>query len=131
MPGARADNQVEIWATGIMVPEALKASESLVLDGVYASVFNCTSPDRAYRRWQEAASRRRAAGLAGAPLVSVIDGHPSALAWVGSMLGARCVPLGVSAYGQSGVPAELYREFGIDSDAIAAAAFAALDAARS
>ncbi|MDQ6945373.1 MAG: hypothetical protein M3256_03680 [Actinomycetota bacterium] len=51
-PGARADNQVRIWATGIMVPEALRASDELLADGVYASVFNCVSPDRVYRAWQ-------------------------------------------------------------------------------
>ena len=32
--GARPDNQVHIWATGVMVPEALRASEELRLDGV-------------------------------------------------------------------------------------------------
>jgi pyruvate dehydrogenase E1 component len=58
--------------------------------------------------------------------VTVLDGHPLALAWVGSMLGVHALPLGVTQYGQSGTPAELYREFGIDSDAIAAACFAAL-----
>jgi pyruvate dehydrogenase complex dehydrogenase (E1) component len=42
------------------------------------------------------------------------------------MLGVHSLPLGVTQYGQSGTPAELYREFGIDSDAIAAACFAAL-----
>ena len=120
---AHARNQVQIWATGIMIPEALKASESLELDGVYASVFNCLSPDLVYRAWQTGG---RSAGLK-LPAVTVIDGHPLALSWVGSMLGVPCVALGVTRYGQSGTLAELYREFEIDAEAIHAAAFSALD----
>lgn len=129
--GARGDNQVQIWATGVMVPEAVKASEELLLDGVFASVFNCVSPDRAYRSWQTHVldGLDRSAGTfaqSGAPVVTVLDGHPSALAWVGSALGVRSYPLGVTGYGQSGLPSDLYREFRIDHDSIALAAFTAL-----
>jgi pyruvate dehydrogenase complex dehydrogenase (E1) component len=42
------------------------------------------------------------------------------------MLGVRCVPLGVTDYGQSGTPEDLYREFKIESDSIACAAFTAI-----
>jgi pyruvate dehydrogenase E1 component len=125
-PGVRSDNQVHIWATGAMVPQALKASEELRLDGVFASVYNCLSPDLVYRSWQAGVATGRRPGRGEAPVVTVLDGHPLALAWVGSMLGVQSLPLGVTQYGQSGTPAELYREFGIDSDAIAAACFAAL-----
>ena len=121
-PGARPDNQVQLWATGIMVPEALAASADLLADGVYASVYNCLSPDLVFRAWRAGSP----AAAPAHPVVTVLDGHPSALAWVGSMLGARCVPLGVAAYGQSGTPADLYREFGIDRESIAVAAFDAL-----
>jgi pyruvate dehydrogenase E1 component len=125
-PGVRSDNQVHIWATGAMVPQALKASEELRLDGVFASVYNCLSPDLVYRSWQAGVAAGRRPGRGEPPVVTVLDGHPLALAWVGSMLGVHALPLGVTQYGQSGTPAELYREFGIDSDAIAAACFAAL-----
>jgi pyruvate dehydrogenase E1 component len=125
-PGVRGDNQVHIWATGAMVPQALKASEELRLDGVFASVYNCLSPDLVYRSWQAGVAAGRHPGRGEAPVVTVLDGHPLALAWVGSMLGVHSLPLGVTQYGQSGTPAELYREFGIDSDAIATACFAAL-----
>ena len=125
-PGVRSDNQVHIWATGAMVPQAIKASEELRLDGVFASVYNCLSPDLVYRSWQAGVAAGRRPGRGEPPVVTVLDGHPLALAWVGSMLGVHALPLGVTQYGQSGTPAELYREFGIDSDAIAAACFAAL-----
>ena len=65
-------------------------------------------------------------GRGEAPLVTVVDGHPSALAWVGSMLGVRGLPLGVTDFGQSGDRDDLYREARIDADAIAAACFAAI-----
>ena len=119
--GARPDNQVHIWATGVMVPEALRASEELRLDGVFASVWNCLSPDLVFRNWH------RWSGRGTAPVVSVLDGHPSALAWVGAMLGVRGRPLGVTDYGQSGTPGELYRAFGIDAEGIASAVFQALE----
>jgi pyruvate dehydrogenase E1 component len=130
-PGARQDNQVHIWATGIMVPQALRASDDLQLDGVFASVFNCVSPDRSYRAWQSHVhgGLDQSVGLYGDqsfPVVTVLDGHPSALAWVGSALGVRSYPLGVVGYGQSGTPEDLYRQFRIDHDSIALAAFSAL-----
>jgi len=96
---------------------------------VYTRVRNCVSPDRVYRTWQDSLRRgtRSVHTKGDAPIVTVIDGHPAALAWVGSMAGVRCHPLGVTEYGQSGTPSDLYREYGIDSDAICAAAFALLD----
>lgn len=131
-PGARPDNQVQIWACGIMVPEAIRASEELCLDGVYASVINCVSPDLTYRTWQSLARSRKGGALNEhnrfrVPIVTVIDGHPSALSWLGSAFGVQTQSLGVTAFGQSGTPAELYTEYGIDRDSIADAAFVALD----
>jgi len=128
-PGADRTNTVQLWATGVMVPEALKAAEELMLDGVFTSVWNCVSPGRVYRRWHEsfAGGSEPVSVTGGAPAVTVIDGHPSALAWVGSMAGVRCHPLGVTGYGQSGTPRDLYQEFHIDADAICAAAFGLLD----
>jgi pyruvate dehydrogenase E1 component len=56
------------------------------------------------------------------PVVSVLDGHSHALAWLGTALGVPHVPLGVDGFGQSGARADLYRHYGIDSDSIARAA---------
>jgi pyruvate dehydrogenase complex dehydrogenase (E1) component len=42
------------------------------------------------------------------------------------MLGVRAFPLGVSDFGQSGLPGELHAHFKIDEDAISYAAYAAL-----
>ena len=54
----------------------------------------------------------------GAALVSVLDGHPAAHAWMGAVRGHRVVPLGVDRFGQAGDIPDLYREYGLDSDAI-------------
>ncbi len=51
-------------------------------------------------------------------VVTVIDGHPTTLGWIGSVAGHRTVPLGVEHFGQTGTIADLYRHFGIDAQAI-------------
>jgi pyruvate dehydrogenase E1 component len=53
-----------------------------------------------------------------ASLVTVLDGHPATLSWLGSVRGHRVVPLGVDRFGQSGDLADLYRAYRIDADAI-------------
>ena len=58
-----------------------------------------------------------------APLVTVMDGHPATLSWLGA--GGRAVyPLGVDRFGQSGDIPDLYKEYGLDADAILDAAAA-------
>ena len=64
----------------------------------------------------------------GASLVTVLDGHPAALTWLGAVAGHRVVPLGVDRFGQSGDIPDLYREYRLDVDAIiSAVARACLD----
>jgi pyruvate dehydrogenase E1 component len=55
-------------------------------------------------------------------IVTVLDGHPATLAWLGAVGGHRVRPLGVEHFGQTGTIAELYRHYGIDANAIIAAA---------
>ncbi len=54
----------------------------------------------------------------GAALVTVLDGHPATHAWLGSVRGQRVVPLGVDHFGQAGDIPDLYRAYGLDTDAI-------------
>jgi hypothetical protein len=58
----------------------------------------------------------------GAALVTVGDFHPATLSWLGAVAGSTIVPLGVDRFGQSGDIADLYRAYGIDTDAILDAA---------
>ena len=59
-------------------------------------------------------------------LITVIDGHPATLAWLGAVHGHRTVPLGVEHFGQTGTVQDLYRHFGLDSASIARSANNAL-----
>ena len=95
-----------------------------------------TSADRLNSGWT-AARRARARGhrdatsqierlMADVPrdatLITVTDGHPATLAWIGSVMGHQTAPLGVEHFGQTGTIGDLYRHFMIDADAIVAAA---------
>jgi pyruvate dehydrogenase E1 component len=124
-PGYDPDRAVHIFAAGVMVSEALAASHALGGDDVFASVFVVTSPDRLYRGLT--APRPYLEELVDpdeedVPVVSVLDGHPHTLAFIGSALGVTQLPLGVADFGQSGTREDLYRHYGIDAAAIARAA---------
>src|SRR5712691_10039336 len=119
------ENAVHVFAAGAMVPEAVEAGRLLRERGVLASVFVVTSPDRLYRDLRGAAPYLETlvgADEEGIPVVSVLDGHSHALAFIGSALGAPQLALGVDDFGQSGTRADLYRHYGIDAAAIARAA---------
>ncbi|MEK9795832.1 MAG: transketolase, partial [Alphaproteobacteria bacterium] len=53
-----------------------------------------------------------------AGLVTVLDGHPMTLSWLGGVSNHNIVALGVETFGQSGNLEQLYRLHGIDADAI-------------
>jgi pyruvate dehydrogenase E1 component len=56
------------------------------------------------------------------PVVSALDGHSHALAFLGGALGVPQLALGVDHFGQSGARADLYRHYGIDAEAMVQAA---------
>jgi pyruvate dehydrogenase E1 component len=57
-----------------------------------------------------------------ARIVTVIDGHPTTLSWLGAVHGHRVQALGVEHFGQTGTIADLYAHYRIDQDAIIEAA---------
>ncbi len=118
-------NAVSLFAAGVTVPEAITAQRALRERGVLASVFAVTSPDRLYRGLRDARPYLEdlvSADEEGVPVVSVLDGHSHALAFIGAALGVPQQALGVDHFGQSGARGDLYRHYGIDSAAIARAA---------
>jgi pyruvate dehydrogenase E1 component len=118
-------NAVHLFATGVMVPEAVAAARTLAAAGVHANVFAVTSPDRLYRGLRDRRPYLEdlvTADEEDVPIVSVVDGHSHALAFLGSALGVVQVPLGVDDFGQSGTRRDLYAHYGIDAAAIAHAA---------
>ena len=124
--------ELSIVACGPVVEEALKAHEQVVEDIPGAGLLVVTSADRLQSGWVHA-QRAGAFGersyieqlllplAATAGLVTVLDGHPATLAWLGAVGCHRIVPLGVEKFGQSGSLPELYRAYGLDVDAIVGA----------
>jgi pyruvate dehydrogenase E1 component len=138
------DDAVVLATCGAMAPEVLAAAELLEADeGVAAGVLCVSSPDRLYREWRArrlaslrdiAAPRREShlerlvpRELRRLPIVTVIDGASHALAFIGSCVGARVVPLGVDRFGQVGSLGEVYDAYDLSPDAIATAALIALE----
>ncbi len=117
---------------GPVAPEAEAAFEVLRDEEPGAGLLAVTSPDRLHAGWLDAQRARRSgdrnavshiervlAPLArGASLVTVLDGHPATHSWMGAVRGQRVVPLGPDHFGQSGDIPDLYREYGLDTDAI-------------
>ena len=127
------DNAVHIFAAGVMVPEAVAAARELRARGVLANVFVVTSPDLLYRGLREPRPYLESLVTAeeeGVPVVSVLDGHSHALAFIGGALGVSQLALGVDHFGQSGARGDLYRHYGIDAAAMAQAVYSFLPARR-
>jgi hypothetical protein len=72
------------------------------------------------------AARLLGAVPAAARLVTLVDGHPATLSWLGAVRGQCVEPLGVESFGQSADLPDLYRTYGLDADAVVAAAARAL-----
>ena len=128
--------QVVVAYTGAVAPEAIQAIGLMAEDRRDIGLLAVTSADRLNAGWS-AALRARERGLVharshierlfeGLPpncaLVTVLDGHPATLGWLGSVFGHRTRPLGVEHFGQTGSIQDLYRHHGIDANAIIAAA---------
>jgi pyruvate dehydrogenase E1 component len=133
-PGA----ELAIVYSGALAPEAKAAHEAIVEDIPGAGLLAITSADRLNAGWH-AAGRAREDGRKSvqchiehllapldsqAGLVTVLDGHPSGLEWLGSVRGQRVQALGVEHFGQSGDLPDLYRHYRIDAEAILDAAAA-------
>jgi pyruvate dehydrogenase E1 component len=133
-PGPNA--QVVVAYAGAVALEAIQAVGLMAEDRRDVGLLAVTSADRLNAGWT-AAQRARERGLVHARshverllcelpphcgLVTVLDGHPATLAWLGAVAGHRTRSLGVEHFGQTGSIPDLYRHYGIDSEAIVAAA---------
>ena len=128
--------QVVVAYTGAVAPEAIRAVGFMAEDRRDVGLLAVTSADRLNAGWT-AALRARERGRVHARshierlfaelpphcgIVTVLDGHPATLAWLGAVGGHRVRPLGVEHFGQTGSIPDLYRHYGIDADAIIAGA---------
>ena len=133
-PGPNA--QVIVAYAGAVAPEAIRAVGLMAEDRRDLGLLAVTSADRLNAGWT-AAHRARERGLVHARshierlladvprhcgIVTVLDGHPGTLAWLGAVNGNQTRSLGVEHFGQTGSIADLYRHYGIDTQAILSAA---------
>jgi pyruvate dehydrogenase E1 component len=120
--------RVTLVGMGAVMPELLEAAEVLG-DGV--EVVCVTSADLLFR-----ALRARAGfgdhdhailddlfpAARAAPMVTVLDGDPHALAFLASVNAVPLTPMGVTRFGQSGDLDDVYRQHEIDAETVVGAA---------
>ncbi|TVS03196.1 MAG: transketolase [Rhodobacteraceae bacterium] len=131
-PGANCE--VVIAYQGAVADEAIAAAGRIGSSRRDIGVLAVTSADRLNAGWT-AAQRERARGNPAAlshierlltplprhcSLVTVLDGHPATLSWLGAVAGHRTIAHGVEHFGQTGTIGDLYRHFRIDRDALVA-----------
>ena len=125
--------RVTLVGMGAVLPEVLAAAEVL---GDEVDAICLTSADLLFR------ALRARAGLGehpddilgelfppnrAAPIVTVLDGDPHALAFLAAVNATPLTPLGVTRFGQSGELAEVYEDHQIDAETIVGAALDLLD----
>jgi pyruvate dehydrogenase E1 component len=126
------DATAAIAYCGAVAPEALEAWEQLQDDLPGLGLLAVTSPDLLHRDWTACRAARwngkakkpshvetlLGALSPGAGVVTVLDGSPAALSWLGSVRGQRVSPLGVERFGQTGDLVDLHRAYRLDAEAI-------------
>ena len=123
---------------GVVAEQALAAAGQLAGHRRDIGVLAVTSADRLNAGWT-AALQERTNGhpntqshienlLAGVPrhalLLTVIDGHPATLSWIGGVRGMRTLSHGVEHFGQTGTIGDLYRHFRLDMSSLVEAVLA-------
>jgi len=124
--------ELAIIYTGAVAPEANAALQEILEDIPGAGLMAVPSPDLLHKDWSESVrslgrdgvrreshiGRLLASLSPNAGIVTVIDGAPTTLSWIGGVKGHRTMPLGVDQFGQSGDIDDLYDRYRIGTDAI-------------
>ena len=118
--------ELALVCCGPVTPEVLRAHEQMRDDFPGAGVLIVTSADRLHAGWLDAQRHRRTSHVQrllaplspDAALVSILDGHPLTLSWLGGVARHRIVALGNERFGQSGDIRDLYRAYELDDEAI-------------
>lgn len=131
-PGANCE--LVVACMGAVTPAAIEAVGLMSEDRRDLGLLVVTSPDRLHAGWTARQRARRqdgppahverllAALPVGAGIVTVVDGHPLTLGWLGGVHGHRTHALGVERFGQTGTIQDLHEAYGIDANAIIEAA---------
>jgi pyruvate dehydrogenase E1 component len=128
-PGPNA--RIVIAYMGAVAPEAIEAAGLLGEDRRDLGLLAITSADRLHAGFSAAEQARAEGGaatshvemlLSSVPrdctIITVLDGHPATLAWIGGVFGQPVKALGVEHFGQTGTISDLYRHHRIDTNAI-------------
>ena len=122
--------EIIIVYQGVMANEVVQATGYLGENFKDVGVLSITSSDNLFHEWkkknlslnQEINRSHIEYLLEVVPrdtkIITVIDGHPMTLSWLGSVYGHKTLPLGVDRFGQTGNINDLFKEFGIDSESI-------------
>jgi len=127
-PGA----QLTVAYTGAVAPEAAGAIGKILNHNPGAGLLAITSADRLNAGWKAAQTARQHGHTTArsyiedllqplsrdAGLVTVIDGHPTTLSWLGAVRGHQVQALGVEHFGQAGTIDDLYETYRIGENAI-------------
>jgi pyruvate dehydrogenase E1 component len=134
-----AATRVVLAYQGAVSPEVIEAAGLMAEDRPGVGVLALTSSDRLYTEWRRGLKHRQQGRLSqpshietllarvprDAVIVTVVDGYPATLSWLGGVIGHRVESLGVDAFGQTGTIADLYGHFGFDAQGIMRAVEAA------
>jgi pyruvate dehydrogenase E1 component len=121
---------------GVVMPEVLRAAETLEGFGIAVDAVCLTSADLIFRALRSRSGFGTGDGRIlqslfpeerAAPIVSVIDGHPHTLAFLGAINDTPLASLGVDDFGQTGDIDDLFENYGIDTDTLVGAALDLVD----
>jgi pyruvate dehydrogenase E1 component len=122
---------ITLVVMGAVLPEALVAAQSLADSHVESDVICLTSADLIFRAVHARYGLKEHCGdvldrlfpaARAVPMVTVLDGHPHTLSFLGSIHNVPIGCLGVTDFGQAGDVDDLYRHFGLDANTIVGAA---------
>ncbi len=120
-------HDVIIICTGVIIAEVIKCRRELNNDNVKVGILVVTSPDKIYKDWEKAnrsldynshIENKLKNVDKETPLITIIDGHSSALSWIGAVRGHKVFSHGVNKFGQSGDLKEVYGDTNIDFKSI-------------
>ena len=121
------DSELAIAFCGVLAEEAIYAHAAVLEDVPGAGLLAVTSPELLHQDWLNTQKGLKETShvekllqplATDAIILTVLDGHPATLSWLGAVGSYQITSLGIDKYGQSGAINELYREYKIDKDSI-------------
>ena len=93
--------------TGVMIGEVEKLKTLILKEEIDLAILIATSPDKLYSDWMKSKKSNTFSHIEeilkpynrNTAIVTIIDGHSSSLAWIGSVLGNKVYPLGLNKFG--------------------------------